>query len=186
MVNCKAVAAALALALAALCARADADPGMTWTQERAWLASNDFVNWRTIDKGYDKAAGVTVGTATIPGIANKDWVVHAVLDKNDVVTEETYTFASTAESSQWDARTEKILVARMYGATPLADEYASAAQVATVAIYNDPGKEEFYAAQGGKYGFMVDPYEFVVFRASELDERIKQAQYCSTHKECGE
>lgn len=187
MANCK-ILAVVAICMAAFCARADADPGMSWTQERAWLASNQYVDWHSIDKGLDKNAGVTVGTASINGLKGATWIVHAVLDKNDVVTEETYTIARSADAPavQWGNRMENVLIDRMYGGTVVANEYAGGHEIATVPIYNDPGKEQFFAMTGGKFGFMLDPYEVVVFRAGELDERIKQAQYCSTHKECGE
>ncbi len=186
MGSCKALAAVLLLA-AALCARADADPGMTWTQERAWLASNPFVLWQTIQHGYDKDLGVSVGTADVKGGIRR-WTLHAVLDKHDVVTEETYTFAKggSTPSLQSGNRASEALMRRMYQGEAVADEYATARLVATVPIYNDPGQEQFFALKGGKFGFMLDPYEVVVFRASELSVRIDQAKYCSTHKECGE
>jgi hypothetical protein len=175
-----------AICFAMLGGRAGADPGMTWTQEHAWLITNGFVYWQTIAKAYDKSVGVTVGTATIRG-AHAQWIIHAVLDKNDVVTEETYTIAKGGEtpSLQWGNRGAQILIRRMYAGTTIADEYLNGSLVASVPIYNDSGKEDFYAVKGGKFGFMLDPYEVVIFRNSELGIRIKQARYCSTHKECG-
>ena len=186
MVNSK-VVAALLLCAGALGTRAAADPGMTWTAESAWLAANPAVLYDTVQHAYDKELGVTVGTVTVKGGVRR-WVLHAVLDKHDVVTEETYTFArgGSLPSLEQGNRAADSLVRRMYGDEAVGTEYASASLIATVPIYGDPGKELFYAVNDGKFGFMLDPYEVVVFRGSELGVRIQQAKYCSTHKECGE
>ncbi|HTU80583.1 MAG TPA: hypothetical protein VMF61_00545 [Candidatus Acidoferrales bacterium] len=167
--------------------RADADPGMGWSQERAWLAANPFVLWKTISHGFDKSLGVSVGTANVKG-GKRNWILHAVLNKHDVVTEETYTFAKggSTPSLEHGNRASTILVRRMYEGEDVATEFAKARLVATVPIYDDPGHERFYAVKNGKFGFMLDPYEVVVFRAGELNVRIDQAKYCSTHKQCGE
>lgn len=176
------------LATGAFCAApAQADPGMTWTQERAWLASSPFVVFDTITKAYDSTLQSNTGIATIKGGVRR-WQLHAILTTKDVVSEETYTFAKggSVTSLQSGNRASQVLIKRMYGGEAIANEYANARQVASVQIYGDPGKEQFFAARGGKFGFMLDPYEVTIFRASELQERIKEAKYCSTHKECGE
>ena len=171
--------------IAALSARAWADPGMTWSQERAWLASNTHVFFETINRAYDKDLGVTVGTANVKG-GPRNWILHAVLTKSDVVSEETYTFSKggSVMSLEQGNRASQALIRRMYVGSPVLDEYLNASLVTTVPIYGEQGKEEFFAVKDGKFGFMLDPYEVTIFRNSELQERIKQAQYCANHKGC--
>lgn len=187
MVTCSLVriAAIVALAGAALTARAWADPGMTWTQEQAWLNSKTVVV-TNVKHGYDSSLGVNTGSANVQ-VGQRQWSMAITLTRDDVVTEEIFSPPNGSKNLALEngSRAEQRLIRKMYGQSGVATEFASAVMVATVQLNGETGEQKFFAVTNGQYGFMLDPYELVVFRNSELNARIKRAQYCSTHTGCG-
>ena len=163
-----------------------AAPGMTWAQEKAWLVQNPGVQSGSVHHGYDADLGVNTGLARVQAL-RRWWTVHVTLTHGDVVTEESF----TPDKGGGAIRTQggpvvAALFDSMYGGSAVASEYANASLVVSVPMNGSNASQQFFAAKNGKYGFMLDPYEIVVFRSSELQQRIKRAKYCSTHSECGE
>lgn len=175
------VAAALGAALL-YALPASAAPGMTWAEERAWLQGNRAVDAATIQHGFDSDLNVNVATADLK--TGRKWKLRVILTRADVVTEETFSPAKGEMATLEEGnRASQRLLRRMYGAqSEVVREFASASQVAVVPVKG--GNQQFFALKGGQYGFMLDAEEVVIFRAGELNERISQAKYCSTHPEC--
>src|SRR6516162_4802625 len=70
--------------------RAVAAPGMTWTDEKAWLTNTPQVEADTITHAYDSSLGVNKASADVK-MPYKLWTVSITLTKGDVVTDETFT-----------------------------------------------------------------------------------------------